>query len=274
MSKKTGSATLAVQIQPERILYDGDGLGANRISSALLDDLTSLTLGPGANVKKGAAGNTTEGKSNNREKRLASKGKAAKLLPRRNRLHAESGGLDRHVDPMLARRDETGMTARLGRDDGPGALGRCQNLNQSTVSSETHGGEFFRKLSLQTLNDLGAVVAIVRGGRLCLGAQGVPADTKDGQDRGNTGSHDKLLSRTNFLSREKGHPPPSGETRRPAKAAARLLFLSLAQTPGKRCDVRHSQGRGSAAGGAKNRRRKGLLVLAASFSRAGECPTG
>ena len=34
---------------------------------------------------------------------------------------------------MPARRDEAGMTARLGREDAPGALGRCQNLNQNTV---------------------------------------------------------------------------------------------------------------------------------------------
>ena len=34
---------------------------------------------------------------------------------------------------MPARRDETGMTARLGREDAPGALGRCENLNQNTV---------------------------------------------------------------------------------------------------------------------------------------------
>jgi hypothetical protein len=139
---------------------------------------------------------------------------------------------------MLARRDETGITARLGRNDGPGTLGRCQNLNQIAVSSEAHGGEFFREPSLQTLNDLGAFVAIVRGGRLCFGAQGVPADRKDDQDRGsrgNTGSHDKLLSQKKFFSREKGHPHPLLESlsRKPEAALLDVKFQRFDDVQGR-----------------------------------------
>jgi hypothetical protein len=139
----------------------------------------------------------------------------------RDRLHAKSEGLDRHVDPngisIEVLTSAKGSWSILStRPSGHSCLAAAGGH-----SSEAHGGEFFRKLSLQTLNNLGAVVAIVRGGRWYFGAQGVPADIKDGQDRGNTGSHGgaseqhgaklfhfnfpsslkKLLKHSNFIER-------------------------------------------------------------------------